>query len=197
MVIVIGPTPPGTGVIAPATCFTSAYFTSPTSRWPFFVDGSSTRFVPTSITTAPGLTMSPVTNSGFPIATTRISASRVTVLTSRVREWQLDQNAVDPVVRVEALDQGQQVALGGVLGQADGLVVQPRCVAGLPLHADVRGGGGVVAHQHGGESGRNAARAQRADLALELGAHRLAHCGAIDDASGQNPPRGFRGSPRP
>ena len=29
--MVIGPTPPGTGVIAPATCEASAKFTSPTS----------------------------------------------------------------------------------------------------------------------------------------------------------------------
>src|SRR3989440_13074948 len=39
-----------------------------------------------SITTAPGLIMSPVTNCGFPIATIRMSASRVTDFMSRVRE---------------------------------------------------------------------------------------------------------------
>src|SRR5829696_359886 len=51
--IVIGPTPPGTGVIAPATCFAASKSTSPTNP-------SSVRFVPTSITVAPGRTMSAV-----------------------------------------------------------------------------------------------------------------------------------------
>src|SRR5579862_1892703 len=55
IVIVIGPTPPGTGVIAPATSLTLAKSTSPTSLL-------STRVVPTSITTAPGLTISALTN---------------------------------------------------------------------------------------------------------------------------------------
>ena len=50
--MVIGPTPPGTGVIAPATSATASKSTSPTSP-------SSSRLVPTSITAAPGLTKSP------------------------------------------------------------------------------------------------------------------------------------------
>ena len=45
--MVIGPTPPGTGVMAEARLLASANSTSPTS---FF---SPTRFTPTSITTAP------------------------------------------------------------------------------------------------------------------------------------------------
>src|SRR5437867_467135 len=73
----------------------------------------------------------------------------------------------------------------------------PYGVAGLARHADVGGRRGVVAHEHGGEAGRDAPRAQRANVALELGAHRVAHGGAVDDPSGQNPPRGSRGSPRP
>src|SRR6516165_10824475 len=52
--IVIGPTPPGTGVMAPATLHTAAKATSPT-----MLDlplSSVTRLMPTSITVAPGLT---------------------------------------------------------------------------------------------------------------------------------------------
>ena len=64
IVIVMGPTPPGTGVIAPATSETSAKSTSPHSL-PF-----SSRFMPTSMTTAPGFTMSAVTNFALPTATT-------------------------------------------------------------------------------------------------------------------------------
>src|SRR5258708_5498824 len=40
--------------------------------------------------------MSPVTNSGLPIATMRMSADRVTLLMSRVREWQTVTVALPP-----------------------------------------------------------------------------------------------------
>src|SRR5581483_161545 len=46
--IVSGPTPPGTGVNAPATSLTSSGFTSPTNL------PSGLRFMPTSMTVAPG-----------------------------------------------------------------------------------------------------------------------------------------------
>src|SRR5438045_5359404 len=59
--IVIGPTPPGTGVIFDATSRTDSKSTSPCSFDPALAVGSVTRFVPTSITTAPGFTMSPLT----------------------------------------------------------------------------------------------------------------------------------------
>src|SRR5207247_1265694 len=133
------------------------------------------RFTPTSMTTAPGFTMSPVTNSGLPIATMRMSACRVTALMSRVREWhtvtvalqhplgrdvlgerQLHQDPVDLVVRVEALDEGKQLGLGRLRGESQGLVVQAGLVAGLALHADIGVRGRVFAHQHGSEPGGDA-----------------------------------------
>ena len=46
------------------------------------------RLMPTSITVAPGLTISPVTRRGEPTAATRTSARRQTSARSRVREWQ-------------------------------------------------------------------------------------------------------------
>ena len=55
VMIVIGPTPPGTGVIAPATCEADAKSTSPSS---FFFPSRMTRVVPTSITVAHGLIQS-------------------------------------------------------------------------------------------------------------------------------------------
>src|SRR5262249_53075344 len=67
--IVIGPPPPGTGVIAAATSATASRSTSPTKP-------SSVRLVPTSITTAPGLTASAPISRGTPAATTRTSARR-------------------------------------------------------------------------------------------------------------------------
>ena len=63
---VIWPTPPGTGVIAPATCDASAKATSPTRRALPSAPGS--RLMPTSITVAPGLIQSPRTISGLPTA---------------------------------------------------------------------------------------------------------------------------------
>ena len=65
--MVIGPTPPGTGVIAPAT--------SPRLGESHVADdpglalarfGVGTRLMPTSITMAPGLTQSPRISSGPP-----------------------------------------------------------------------------------------------------------------------------------
>ena len=87
MAIVIGPTPPGTGVIQLARSAASSNATSPTSRYPRSSEGSSTRFTPTSMTTAPSRTMSPRTISGRPTATIRISPWRVTAPRSRVRLW--------------------------------------------------------------------------------------------------------------
>ena len=56
-----GPTPPGTGVIAPATCTASAKATSPTIFvLPSPFSGAGTRLTPTSITNAPGLIQSPL-----------------------------------------------------------------------------------------------------------------------------------------
>ena len=53
--IVIGPTPPGTGVTALATLETSSKSTSPTRP-------ESVLLIPTSITIAPFFTQSPLTN---------------------------------------------------------------------------------------------------------------------------------------
>src|SRR5439155_3184371 len=60
--IVIGPTPPGTGVQKAATSATDGS-TSPTNP-------ASVRVIPTSTTAAPCLTMSAVTTPGRPTATT-------------------------------------------------------------------------------------------------------------------------------
>ena len=80
-VTVISPTPPGTGVIFAATSLTDSKSTSPASL-------PSTRFMPTSITVAPGLTISAVMNRGRPMATIKMSALRATAGRSRVRLWQ-------------------------------------------------------------------------------------------------------------
>lgn len=72
--MVIGPTPPGTGVSSPVTSRTSSKATSPTSRDLPSVEG--TRLIPTSMTQAPGLIHEPRTISGRPTAATRISAWR-------------------------------------------------------------------------------------------------------------------------
>ena len=74
MAIVIGPTPPGTGVMNEAFAATSSKATSPTRRVPLALFGSSMRLMPTSITIAPGLTIFALTNSGIPIAAIKISA---------------------------------------------------------------------------------------------------------------------------
>ena len=72
--MVIGPTPPGTGVMNEHFGATSSNLTSPSSLKTDFLESSATLVIPTSTTTAPSLTYSAVTNSGLPRATTSISA---------------------------------------------------------------------------------------------------------------------------
>ena len=78
--VVTVPTPPGTGVSAPATAATDSGSTSPTSSSP-------TWLVPASITAAPGRIIAPVTRRGTPAAATTTSASPSTAPRSRVRVW--------------------------------------------------------------------------------------------------------------
>src|SRR6266702_174024 len=66
--IVMGPTPPGTGVIQPARRAAGSYSTSPTS-FP-----AAVRFIPTSNTAAPGRIHSPGMIPALPIAATPTSA---------------------------------------------------------------------------------------------------------------------------
>ena len=77
--IVIGPTPPGTGVTALATFDTSSKSTSPTKP-------ASVLLIPTSITIAPFFTQSALTNLGIPTAAIIISALRHSVFKSFVFE---------------------------------------------------------------------------------------------------------------
>src|SRR6516225_2143167 len=100
--IVIGPTPPGTGVSMEATSLTLRSSTSPAQMYPRFsksfhragsspnsrwtCDRSATLLVPTSMTTAPGLTQSRVTMAVLPIAATTMSAWRTTSERLRVFE---------------------------------------------------------------------------------------------------------------
>ncbi len=89
---VIGPTPPGTGVIQLARSDAAWKPTSPTSR------PSSSRLIPTSITTAPGFTHSPGISCGRPTATTRMSAPRTAASSTSggVNLWQ--QVVVQPAI---------------------------------------------------------------------------------------------------
>ena len=78
--IVIGPTPPGTGVNAFAFFETSSNATSPTMPL-------SVLLIPTSITIVSFFTQSPLTSSGMPTAATIISASKHSAFKSLVFEW--------------------------------------------------------------------------------------------------------------
>ena len=82
---VIGPTPPGTGDNRDATCPTSGC-TSPARRHPLSRVSSSTRLIPTSTTTAPGLIQSTLTISGLPTAAITMSAFKHSALASVVFE---------------------------------------------------------------------------------------------------------------
>src|SRR5207247_9763458 len=92
--IVMGPTPPGTGVMHEAVPSTLWKSTSPASL------PSASRAIPTSMTTAPGFTSRAVTSLGLPAATTRMSAWLVIAPRSGVLELQL--------VKVATLCQGRR-----------------------------------------------------------------------------------------
>src|SRR5205085_10268305 len=72
--LVLGPTPPGTGVIAPATALTEAKSTSPTIR--LRPSGSAAGLIPTSVTVAPRLPQSADPTPGRPSAAMSLSARR-------------------------------------------------------------------------------------------------------------------------
>ena len=80
--IVIGPTPPGTGVIKPTFDDTLFRSTSPTILYPFDEERSFTLVIPTSIIDEPSFIISPLINSGIPIAEIMISDSRHNFLRS-------------------------------------------------------------------------------------------------------------------
>ena len=73
--------------MAPATAAQLSKSASPTRRKPLGRVASGMRLTPTSITTAPGLSMSPVSVFGRPAATTTMSASRVNFAMSGVPVW--------------------------------------------------------------------------------------------------------------
>ena len=72
--MVIGPTPPGTGVMKEHFGATFSKSTSPERRKPLLRVASGTRVVPTSMMTAPSFTISAVTNPGLPMAAMMISS---------------------------------------------------------------------------------------------------------------------------
>src|SRR5262249_45967050 len=82
MAIVMGPTPPGTGVMWEARSAAAANSTSPTSL------PVGRRLMPTSMTTAPGFTQAPLMSSGTPTAATRMSA-RGTSAARSLLLWQM------------------------------------------------------------------------------------------------------------
>ena len=88
MVMVMGPAPPGTGVMYDAFSITSGA-TSPQTL------PSALRLMPTSMTTAPSFTMSGVMKPALPTAATRISARRQTSARFCVRLWQITQEWLD------------------------------------------------------------------------------------------------------
>src|SRR5699024_2913355 len=82
---VIGPTPPGFGEYQEDLAIASEEMSPATLDLP--VSGSVTRETPTSMSTAPSLTMSPVMMPGTPAAATMTSAPRVWEARSAVPVW--------------------------------------------------------------------------------------------------------------
>ena len=99
-------------------------------------------------------------------------------------QGQLHQDAVDAVVGVKGVDAGQQLGLGhgGRVLLQHGM--QAAVIAGLDLVAHIHLGGRVFAHQHHGQAGCQATRAQgcgtAGDVSTELGGQGV----SVDDLGG-------------
>ena len=85
--IVIGPTPPGTGVIASTLCFNESKSASPTRMGLPLL--SLILLIPTSITIAPSFMCSDLRKFGDPIAKITISATFVKLYISLLPEWHI------------------------------------------------------------------------------------------------------------
>ncbi|MOA09598.1 hypothetical protein D3C78_1294410 [compost metagenome] len=70
-----------------------------------------------------------------------------------LRQWQLDEDAVDGRIGVQAVDQGEQVILGGVRRKVIGLGKEADLFAILALVCDIDLRGGVAADQDHGQAG--------------------------------------------
>src|SRR3972149_125650 len=116
---VIGPTPPGTGVIARARLEADSNSTSPTSL------PLSKRLIPTSTTTAPSRTMSPLMTWGRPAATHSTSARRGWAGRRRGEPSGSPSQRVAQVRRVEAVhvllgrDRGNRLVLVAPPGEGE------------------------------------------------------------------------------
>jgi hypothetical protein len=91
------------------------------------------------------------------------------VLVDARRERQLHDVARDGRIRVEALDRGPHVGLGGVGREVDADRLDAHLRAVAVLAGDVRAGSRVVAHEERAEAGDEALLAQGADPHGQLG----------------------------
>ena len=102
-------------------------------------------------------------------------------------ERELHQDAVDRVLGVELVEQGEELVLGGLGGEPEGAAQHADLGAALDLAAHVGLGGGIVADQHGDELRRPGARREHlADACRHLGADLGGGRLAVQDVAGED-----------
>jgi hypothetical protein len=99
-------------------------------------------------------------------------------------ERKLDEDAVNVVARVEFVDERDHLRGGDRLWRRDLLAVDAELLAGLDLVAHVDLGGGVVAHEHGGEAGTEALRGEGAHLGADFIFDLRGDLGAVEKGRG-------------
>src|SRR6478672_10599561 len=115
-----------------------------------------------------------------------------------LRQRHLDENPVNQRIPVESINYRKQLALRGGVGKPDGRAVHPRFVARLALGSNVDSAPRILAHKHDSKSGTNSTRPGESRRSLCYFVANLARNRyAIDQLSGQSPPRVSRGSERP
>ena len=94
----------------------------------------------------------------------------------------LNQDAVDSLVLVEPLNEGDHRFLAGLRRKVVLYRLHTHALAGAPLSLDVGGAGGVVTHQDDRQAGRALTSGdQLPDLFSHLLAELLGECEAVDD----------------
>ena len=103
-------------------------------------------------------------------------------------QGQLDQNAVEGGICVEAVDERSELLLSGVNREPEGFGEDAGIVAGAAFVAHVHVGRRVVAHQHGGQAGPDAGSGEQFGSVLScFSSDRGGQFAAVEDSGGHRP----------
>ena len=98
-----------------------------------------------------------------------------------LREGELGEDRVEARVAIDAVDERDQLVLGGRFGEAEGLGEDAGFGAGPRLHRDIADGAGVVSNNDCGEAGGDTPASEGGGIAGDFGTDFGGDGGAIDE----------------